>query len=354
MIKILIPGGAGFVGMNLTETLLRLHPDWEITVWDDFSTPSSRFNLPEIQKRGITFIEGSYGTSLNDLPRDFDLIVDFAAHPSVRTELTLTGAEAYSAYLDKHLHGPLKTIFTQDHLKGYIFTSTSRIYPIDALNRIPLEKNGLSFVSSEPPIDESFPLEGYRSWYGMTKLQTELLLDELAHLKSFSVIINRCSLLTGPWQRGREEQGVYSFWLFRHFFKGRASFSPLKYFGFGGEGLQVRDILDARDYADLICQQIESILKKRIGIQTEIFNVGGGLERSWSLAQHTKLCEELTQQSLEIIPQLDTHPHDIPYYVTNYKKVAERFQWKPKIPLRQTFEDILTWAKGRPEKEFFN
>lgn len=347
--KILIPGGAGFVGMNLTNALLKEFPDVHITVLDDFSTPSSRFNLEEIHKRKLHLVVGSYGKVA--LADDYDFIIDLAAHPSVRTEVSLSSGEAYADYLKKHLGGPLHSIFSQSHLKGYIFTSTSRIYPMAPLNAIPLEKGNQTFTTKHPPISESFPLEGQRSWYGMTKLQTELLIDELAKIRKFSVMINRCSLLTGPWQRGREEQGVYSFWLYRHYFSDLLKVSTLKYFGFGGEGYQVRDILDARDYARLLCLQVKSILEQTFE-QTEVFNVGGGVDHAWSLAQHTELCQKLTSKKVNIEAQTETHPYDIPYYVTSIEKVSKRFQWKPEISLKQIFQDVLSWAQTRPTHEF--
>ena len=59
-------------------------------------------------------------------------------------------------------------------------------------------------------------------------------------------IVNRCGVLTGPWQMGKVDQGVFTLWVAMHVFKGE-----LKYKGYGGAGKQVRDLLHIDDFADL-------------------------------------------------------------------------------------------------------
>jgi CDP-paratose 2-epimerase len=63
--------------------------------------------------------------------------------------------------------------------------------------------------------------------------------------------INRCSVIAGPWQMGKVDQGVVALWVLRHFFG-----KPLKYIGYGGTGKQVRDMLHVADLCELVEEQI--------------------------------------------------------------------------------------------------
>ena len=69
-------------------------------------------------------------------------------------------------------------------------------------------------------ISEDFPLDGARTLYGTTKLASELLIAEYIENFGLPIIINRCGVLTGPWQMGKVDQGVVVLWMAKHFFGG--------------------------------------------------------------------------------------------------------------------------------------
>ena len=70
-------------------------------------------------------------------------------------------------------------------------------------------------------------------------------------MSGLRAIVNRCGVISGPWQMGKVDQGFVVVWLARHLFGG-----PLSYMGFGGDGLQVRDVLHVDDLYDLIVVQL--------------------------------------------------------------------------------------------------
>jgi CDP-paratose 2-epimerase len=82
-----------------------------------------------------------------------------------------------------------------------------------------------------------------------------------------NICINRCEVIAGPWQMGKIDQGFVSLWIARHLFGG-----DLKYIGYKGEGLQVRDILHVEDLYKLLCIQLKNMKEHR----GKIYNVGGG------------------------------------------------------------------------------
>ena len=107
---------------------------------------------------------------------------------------------------------------------------------------------------SERGISEDFPTTGARSLYGASKLASELLIEEYHAAYGLKTIINRCGVLTGPWQMGKVDQGFFVLWAARHLYGG-----ALAYSGFGGAGHQVRDVLHVADLYELIWRQIDAL-----------------------------------------------------------------------------------------------
>ena len=104
-------------------------------------------------------------------------------------------------------------------------------------------------------------------------------------------VVNRCGVLTGPWQMGKVDQGVVVHWAARHVFGGE-----LAYFGYGGTGKQARDILHIEDLYDLLRIQMDN-LENHNG---KVYNVGGGRDVSLSLLELTRLCEKASGNTLSI------------------------------------------------------
>src|SRR5205807_2808766 len=132
--------------------------------------------------------------------------------------------------------------------------------------------------ASSAGISERFPLAGARTLYGSTKLAAELLIEEYRAAYGLRAVIDRCGVVAGPWQMGKVDQGVFTFWLLAHHFK-----RPLAYIGFGGHGKQVRDLLHVQDLLELLDEQL-SAPEKWDGVTA---NVGGGRPCSLSLLETT-------------------------------------------------------------------
>jgi CDP-paratose 2-epimerase len=102
-----------------------------------------------------------------------------------------------------------------------VFLSTTRVYPIVPLRDLPLVATEKRFVIPEANtgpgwsargVAENFSLTGSRSLYGATKLCSELIIAEYVALYGLAAIINRCGVVTGPWQMGKVDQGFVVFW----------------------------------------------------------------------------------------------------------------------------------------------
>ncbi len=339
--KILIVGGAGFVGSNLAVNFKRAFADTRILAFDNLKRRGSELNLPRLREHGVEFHHGDVRCreDLRSVP-EFDLLIDCCAEPSVMAGMG--GSPTY--VLDTNLVGTLNCLEeARLHDAAFIFLSTSRVYPIARLNAIPWEETSTRFTwgdvtdvpgFSKHGVAEEFPLGGSRSLYGASKLASELILQEYVSSYGVPAIVNRCGILTGPWQMGKVDQGVVALWVASHIFR-----RDLRYTGFGGQGKQVRDLLHVDDLFDLLLKQIKNLSLW----DGRVYNVGGGQDVSVSLRELTKLCEEVSGQEIDIQPSLDTSDVDLRIYLSDSRKVGEDFSWRPTRDASRIVEDIHQW-----------
>jgi CDP-paratose 2-epimerase len=340
-VRILITGGAGFVGSNLALLLKRDRPGDAVIALDNLKRRGSELTLPRLKEGGVEFRHGDIRNpdDLADIG-PIGLLLECSAEPSVHA-----GYEGSPAYLvHTNLVGTLNCLeYARRHGADFLFLSTSRVYPIGPLTTLPLVRQGSRFRVeggrsgegwSERGITEAFPLGGHRSLYGATKLCSELMIEEYRAAYGLRAIVNRCGVLTGPWQMGKVDQGFVVLWMARHAYGG-----SLAYTGYGGEGLQVRDILHIQDLYELLHRQLMDIGKH----SGKVYNVGGGLDASVSLRELTQYCEEVTGETIKIGVVPHTHPADIPYYVTDHAAVCAATGWKPRHTVPQILSDIHAW-----------
>jgi CDP-paratose 2-epimerase len=150
------------------------------------------------------------------------------------------------------------------------------------------------------------------------------------------VIVNRCGVISGPWQMGKVDQGFVALWAARHLFGGR-----LTYVGFGGEGLQVRDVLHIDDLYSLVWNEIADFAKH----DGATYNVGGGADRSVSLAELTELCRTRIGGTIPIAGNASTSAADVPYYVTDNSDVTSKTGWAPGRGVADLLDDVFAWLR---------
>jgi CDP-paratose 2-epimerase len=328
--KIIVTGGCGFVGSNVCEFLKNL--SLEVVSVDNLSKIYSKLNLKRLKNSNIK----NYNIDVSDknkfikLNYKSDIIIDCCADPAVESSRT---------DILNNINNNLITTYNvlekakKDNSK-LIFISTSRIYPIkdsrQKFNIFLKKKNKNLF-------NEDSNIIGPKTIYGFSKLASEMLIKEYNYAFNIDYIINRCGLITGPWQFGKVEQGLVSLWLWKHLNKD----NNLYYKGYNGSGNQIRDILFINDLCELVYLQIKKFKK----IKNQTFCVGGGIKNSVNLKQLTKICEEITKNKLKIKHDLDTSVYDIPFYITSLDKVKKYYSWRPKTELRMGLHAILEWMK---------
>ncbi|MGF1678323.1 MAG: NAD-dependent epimerase/dehydratase family protein [Candidatus Methylacidiphilales bacterium] len=342
--QILVTGGAGFVGSHLAIALKAAFPSSQVTVLDNLHRRGSELNLPRLQDVGCAFHRGDIRDPSSFPEGPFDWLIECSAEPSV-----LAGYHESPDYLmQTNLMGTYHCLEACRRWNAsLLFLSTSRVYPIAPMEQHPWKEEATRFVwhddtqsslisSSGVKEDLADMAWGARSLYGFTKYASEMLIEEYRQAFGLRAIINRCSVLAGPWQMGKVDQGVIALWVLRHHFR-----QPLSYIGYGGTGKQVRDALHVDDLKELIIRQIHES-DDWLGWRG---NVGGGKSVSTSLMELTELCAEITGNQVEIHAVPETRRADLRIFLADTSRLQLDHHWMPSRTLRDMVADTHNWLR---------
>ncbi len=346
--KIAITGICGFVGSELALRLRRRFVDAQISGIDNFSRPGSETTRPRLKTHGVIVKYGDV-RSAGDLDAlgDADWLIDAAANPSVLAGVD--GRTTSRQIVEHNLSGTLNTLeFCKQRGAGLVLLSTSRVYSVQALARLPLMVERGAFApdptaswpagASADGIAEGFSTEAPISLYGATKAASEVVAREYGHAFDLPIVINRCGVLAGDSQFGTAEQGIFSYWV-----RAWASGRPLTYLGFNGSGNQVRDAFHTEDLADLIERQIRSSTGA-----SGTWNVGGGRANAMSLAQLSAWCADRFGDRV-IGADLTPRRWDVPWLVMDSTRAAGQFGWTCRYPLTRVLDEIAEHHQRNPD-----
>ena len=300
-------------------------------------------NLLELKNYGIEFFHGDI-RNIEDLDAvgSFDVLIEASAEPSV-----MAGLNSNPTYvINNNLFGSINCFNAcLKHNAKLIFLSTSRVYPIDRIENANFIEEETRFSFSDKQIErgiskigisEELNLLGPRSFYGSTKLSSELFIQEYSKFYNLDASITRFGVVAGPRQMGKTDQGVATLWMAKHYWK-----QSLKYIGYGGYGKQVRDFIHIDNVFDLIDLQVHQI-KQFTG---KIFNVGGGIKNSLSLMEMTAICSEITGNKIDIGKDIENRKADLRIYISDNSKIETEINWSPKKTVQNIFQDIFSWIE---------
>ena len=338
--KVLITGGAGFVGSNICLALKREYAGIRVLALDNLRRRGSELNVARLADAGVDFIQGDVRNQEDLSGIDPDLIIECSAEPSAQAGVT----SSPSYVLSTNLIGAINCYeVARKCSSDVIFISTSRVYPYSVLENIKYEEaesrykipENIKMVGvSVDGISEKFPLPGQRTFYGASKLSAELILEEYREVYGVNASIIRYGMIAGPWQFGKVDQGIVAHWLAKHSFGGE-----LSYIGYGGQGKQVRDIVHVDDVVALLKYQLED----PDVLTNEIYNAGGGVENSISLLELTDYCQEVTGNTIKIGKDDKTRLGDIPLYYSDNSEITKATGWRPNKSVQNIIEDTYEW-----------
>jgi CDP-paratose 2-epimerase len=315
--RVLITGGAGFLGVNAAAHLIA--DGWHVTVLDNLSRPGTERNLKWLTTEHptrTTFIKEDVRTAgaMADYVKNQDAILHLAGQVAVTTSLVDPVTD-----FDVNARGTLnmlEAVRLHNPVVPFVFASTNKVYG-------KLDKNNVACRETQP-ID-------FHSPYGCSKGAADQYVRDYARCFHMNTVVLRQSCIYGEHQYGTEDQG----WV-AHFVHSILNDRPLTIYG---DGMQVRDLLDARDLSAFYASVIENIDKTR----GEIYNVGGGPENQRNLLEVIDQIGELTNHKPKY-SFTDWREGDQTYYVSDISKAKEELGWSPQVPFDRGLKDLIAWA----------
>ena len=334
--KILVTGGCGFVGSNIS--LFLKEKGYLVNSLDNLSRKGSTYNLKLLKQNKIKnnkFNIENY-KFFKKLPK-YNLIIDCCAEAAIEVS-----KNKIDKVINTNLIGTINILkkAKKDNSK-IIYLSSSRIYPIKLLTKNYKLKNFNKKLKVKKMINENDIITGPKSIYGLTKLASEMFIEEFSYAYGMKYLINRCGVISGPLQFGKQDQGFVSLWIWQHLNK-----KNLSYIGYGGHGNQVRDVIHIDDVCNLIHQQIKSFTNKH----NLLLNVGGGKKNAISLRELTQKCELITSNKIKFSRIKKTSIYDIPYFVSDNSQAYRLYKWKPKKNIEDIIVDTHLWMKFNIKK----
>lgn len=333
---VLITGGAGFIGTNLANRLIRL--GYPVTIFDNLSRPGVENNLKWLKqqhgnKLNIIIADVRDRFAVEEAVRNVSHIFHLAAQVAVTTSL-LNPAYDYSVNVRGTVN-LLEAIRKSGHKPSLIFTSTNKVY--GNLSDIDIVKNTTRYLPGDrninkPGINEMRRLD-FHSPYGSSKGAADQYVLDYARSFGLRNIAFRMSCIYGEHQFGTEDQG----WV-AHFILKALKHDEIVLFG---DGMQVRDVLFADDLVDAFLLAWKDIDK----FQGEVFNMGGGPENSISLLELIELLENLLGKPVAKRFE-EWRKGDQKYYISDTSKFNRATGWKPVIPVRQGIRILFDWLNS--------
>lgn len=330
--RYLVTGGAGFVGCNLADRLLRVGDD--VTLLDDFSRPGSRVNLEWLRERHdpgrLTVREGDVRDAelVRTAVADVEVVFHLAGQTAVTTSISDPRAD-----LDANVGGTLNVLEAARVLPRppvVVFASTNKVYGDLEDQQIVEQPTRYTLPGLPHGIDETALLE-FTSPYACSKGAADQYV--LAYARTYGVpgVVLRQSCIYGPRQMGVEDQG-WTAWLILAGALGR----PATIYG---DGKQVRDLLYVDDLVDAYLAVVDRIDVTR----GRAYNIGGGPEFTLSIwHEFSALLEELGQVP-PTVSFASARTGDQRVYISDTRRANTDFGWAPTVSPREGLARLAEW-----------
>ncbi len=333
--KVLITGGAGFIGCNWAARLLRA--GHAVTVFDNLSRKGTASNLEWLKKQSaVQFVRGDVrdAAALAEAAKGQNAIYHLAAQVAVTTSVVnpredfeINALGTFNALEAARAAG------TQPVL---VYASTNKVY--GGMEEVRVHEEATRYAYTDLPLGlpESQPLD-FHSPYGCSKGAGDQYARDYARIYDLPTVVFRQSCIAGTRQFGVEDQG----WL-AHFVIAAAKGRPINIYG---DGKQVRDVL----WVDDLLDAYEIALNHPDKIAGKIYNVGGGPEFTLSIwTEVGPLLESLAGRKIET-RHGDWRPGDQKVYVSDIRKAESELGWKPNVPPREGMKRLWEWVNGNLE-----
>ncbi|MEK7598587.1 MAG: dTDP-glucose 4,6-dehydratase [Patescibacteria group bacterium] len=310
--KLLITGGAGFIGSNFIHYILKKYPDYQIVNLDLLTYAGNLENLKDVESNpNYKFAKGDIADAklVTELVRDVDIVVHFAAESHV--DRSIMDAESFIHTNVIGTHTLLEAARSNGNIRFH-HVSTDEVFG--------------SLGPNDPSFDEKTPYDP-RSPYSASKAASDHLVRAYYHTYNLPVTISNCSNNYGPYHFPEKLIPLFV----TNLLEGKKV--PLY-----GDGLNVRDWLYVEDH----CAAIDLIIHSgKIG---ETYCIGGNAE---------KTNKEITYKILELMGKgessiefvKDRPGHDKRYAI-DFSKIKRELGWNPKVSFEEGIEKTIEWYEN--------
>lgn len=311
--KILVTGGAGFIGSNFVYYMLKNHPDYKIVCLDNLTYAGNLHTLEKaLTNPNFEFVKGDITDRqfVFDLFKEhgFDIVVNFAAESHVDRSILDPGV-----FLNTNIIG---TQILMDASKEYGVSRYHQVSTDEVYGDLPLDRLDL-FFTEETPIHTSSP-------YSASKASADLLVQAYNRTYNLPVTISRCSNNYGPYHFPEK--------LIPLMIANALNNKPLPVYG---KGENVRDWLYVEDH----CSAIDKIIHNgRVG---QVYNIGGHNEMK-NIDVVKLILKELGKSEDLITYVTDRKGHDMRYAI-DPTKIHNELGWLPETKFADGIKQTVQW-----------
>jgi dTDP-glucose 4,6-dehydratase len=312
--KILVTGGAGFIGSNFVHYLVQKYPDYQISVVDALTYAGDRGRLAAIEDK-ITFIQADICDyqKMVDLLANVEIVAHFAAHTHVDRSIADPGP-----FLKSNILGTdaLARAAIKQGVKRFHHVSTDEVY-------------GALAIDSSAKFNEQTPYNP-RSPYSASKASSDHIVRAYGESYGLPFTITNCSNNYGPWDSPGRVIPV--------FITNALNDQPLPIYG---KGQAVRDYLFVEDH----CKAIDLAIQE--GKLGETYCVGGGAQRNGVQVAETIL--KVLNKPKELVQFVEDRPgHDMRYDIDN-SYIKQQLGWQPSISFEEGMARTVEWYKNNSD-----
>ena len=305
--KILVCGGAGFIGSAFIRNYLKNNPENEVTNLDSLTIGSNLKNLQEIEKnKNYQFIKDNIKNQkiVDDLAKNVDVIVNFAAESHVDRSIANP-----KTFLDTNILGTYSLLeATKKYDNLFIHVSTDEVYG-DAENEDSFTEK--SIVNPSNP-------------YSATKASSDHLVSAYHRTYGIKCITTRCTNNFGPYQFPEKL-------IPKTIIRAKKDLKIPLY----GNGEQIRSWIYVYDHVE----SIENLIVN--GIPGEVYNI-----TAWNEITNKAIVEnilDLLDKSKDLIEYVDDRPGHDKRYSIDASKIQKNTGWKPKYNFKESLKNTVEW-----------
>lgn len=334
--KVLVIGGAGFIGCNVAEFYASRGD--QVVVFDNLSRKGSYVNLAYLTRRypNLRFIHGDVRNSYDLRPlfgkEAFEVVFHLAGQVAVTTSVVNPRED-----FEINALGTFNVLEAMRETRSaafLIFASTNKVYGEMLDAAIEEKNNRYQYKHLKDGISESNPLD-FHSPYGCSKGAADQYVIDYSRIYGLKTVVFRQSCIYGYRQFGIEDQGWVAWFTIAAAFGRKISIY--------GDGKQIRDVLFIED----LVEAYHLAVQHQDAVNGQAYNIGGG-KFQMSLLELLAFLEAFTGRKIAI-EYADWRPGDQKVYVSNIAKAARDFAWAPRTSVEAGVQKLYEWVKANKD-----